>query len=188
MSLNVNDETYKRAITTLQAGKIIAYPTEAVYGLGCDPTCEAAVTKILAEKNRNVAKGLILIAANIAQIKPYIGELTNDQWKALEASWPGAFTWVVPKSSLVPAWIHGAFDTVAVRVTAHPVAAALCLRFGKPLVSTSANREAQPPLKDNIAVYQEFGEAIDYIVPGRVGDAAKPTTIKDLLTGKVLRQ
>jgi DNA gyrase subunit B len=78
--------------------------------------------------------------------------------------------------------------TVAVRVTAHPVAAALCLRFGKPLVSTSANREAQPPLKDNIAVYQEFGEAIDYIVPGRVGDAAKPTTIKDLLTGKVLRQ
>lgn len=187
MSLNVSDEAYKRAVATLHVGKIIAYPTEAVYGLGCDPLCESAVMNILAQKNRKVAKGLILIAATVEQIKPYIDKLTPAQWKKLRASWPGPHTWLVPKSDLVPAWIHGDFDTVAVRVTAHPVAAQLCQRFGKPLVSTSANREAQPPCKDNIEVYQEFGDAIDYIVPGRVGGASRPTTITDLLTGKVIR-
>jgi len=187
MTLNVSPETFKRAIMALKAGKIIAYPTEGVYGLGCDPHNENAVMKILQLKDRPVAKGLILIAASIEQIKPYIGELSTEQWSKLKETWPGATTWVVPKSDKVPAWISGAFDTVAVRVTDHPVAKTLCQNFGDALVSTSANKAAEPPLVDNLGVYHAFGEAIDYIVPGRIGNEGKPTTIIDLLSGETLR-
>lgn len=187
MTLNVNPEAYRRAITALKAGKVIAYPTEGVYGLGCDPHNEAAVMKILNLKNRSVNKGLILIANSIEQIKPYIGNITAAQWRTLKKSWPGPTTWVVPKSNNVPQWISGAFETVAVRVTDHPVAAALCHQFGTPIVSTSANKASEPPLLDNLTVYQNFEEAIDYIVPGRVGPEKKPTTIKDLITDKVIR-
>lgn len=187
MTLNVNPEAFKRAVVALKSGKIIAYPTEGVYGLGCSPHDEKAVMKILNLKNRSVDKGLILIAASIEQIKPYIGEITDAQWSKLKKSWPGPTTWVVPKSDKVPQWISGAFDTVAVRVTAHLVAQTLCKEFGDALVSTSANKAGEPPLMDNLEVYHQFGEAIDYIVPGRVGDNAKPTTIIDLATDKVLR-
>tara|TARA_Y100000815_G_C12864062_1_gene320150 strand:+ start:196 stop:462 length:267 start_codon:yes stop_codon:yes gene_type:complete len=88
----------------------------------------------------------------------------------------------------VPTWIHGAFDTIAVRVTNHPVAAALCQRFGHPLVSTSANRAGQTPLTDNVRVFETFGDEIDYIVPGRVGNQRKPSVIQDLLTQQLIRE
>ena len=187
MTLNVNEETFKRAVNALNNQKVIAYPTEAVYGLGCDPRNEQAVDKILHLKKRHKDKGLILVAHDIEQLKPYIGTLTEKQWQTLQKSWPGPHTWLVPKSDQVPAWIHGAFDTVAVRVTNHPVAARLCQLFGHPIVSTSANEANQPPLKDNLAVFEMFANKIDYIVPGRVGSHEKPTPIQDLLTNKIIR-
>ena len=188
MSLNVSDETFKRAIAALKQQQIIAYPTEAVYGLGCDPRSESAVEKILQLKNRQREKGLILIACDITQLEPYLGLLTDKQWQQLKQTWPGAHTWLVPKSNAVPTWIHGAFDTIAVRVTNHPVAAALCQRFGHPLVSTSANRAGQTPLTDNVRVFETFGDEIDYIVSGRVGNQRKPSVIQDLLTQQLIRE
>jgi len=187
MSLNVSEEAFKRAVKMLKSGKVIAYPTEAVYGLGCDINNKQAVKKIINIKKRAPNKGLIIIASDIEQLKPYIGQLTEEQWKILKTSWPGPHTWVVPKSNKLLDSIHGDFDSVAVRVTAHPVARKLCELFGSPIVSTSANVEGDTPLKDNIEVYQAFGDAIDYIVPGRVGDNDKPTSITDLITGNIIR-
>lgn len=187
MSLTVNEEAFHRAVEMLQHGKIIAYPTEGVYGLGCDPLNKPAVEKILTLKKRSLAKGFILIAHTVEHLKPYIGTLTSAQWDVLLHHWPGPYTFIVPKSSQVPSWITGEFDNVAVRVTAHPIASELCRRFGAPIVSSSANQENHPPLTDNLAVYEAFGDAIDYILPGRVGPQKKPTTVIDLLTGKILR-
>ncbi len=177
----------KRAVETVRAGGVIAYPTEAVFGLGCDPLEEEAVERILAIKRRDAGKGLILIASRVEQLLPFMAPLPADTRRKLEASWPGPVTWVVPAAAHVSARITGGRPTLAVRVTAHPVAAALCEACGMALVSTSANRSGQAPARTGLMVRSQLGEAVDCIVPGAVGGLAKPTEIRDAVSGKVLR-
>ncbi|MBB71810.1 MAG: threonylcarbamoyl-AMP synthase [Legionellales bacterium] len=187
MSLNVEPEAFKRAVTCLTQGEVIAYPTEAVFGLGCDPMNEQAVQQILQLKNRSIDNGFILIAANWQQLEKYIAPLPDAVLDKIQTTWPGPVTWVLPKSDIVPPWISGRHDTIAVRITAHVEAKALCEEFGGALVSTSANISGQSPARDNIEVYQQFGEAI-YVLPGRVDKTAQPTEIRDGMTGAVIRK
>jgi L-threonylcarbamoyladenylate synthase len=177
----------KRAVETVRDGGVIAYPTEAVFGLGCDPLEEDAVRRILHIKQRDAAKGVILIASRVEQVLPFMAALPAETRRTLEASWPGPVTWVVPAASHVPAWLTGGRSTLAVRVTAHPVAAALCEACGMALVSTSANRSGQAPARTGLMVRTQLGDAVDCIVPGSVGGLSKPTEIREALTGKVLR-
>lgn len=177
----------KRAVETVRGGGVIAYPTEAVYGLGCDPLEETAVARVLEIKERDAAKGLILIAAHMEQLLPFMAKLPADISQKLEASWPGPVTWVVPAASHVPAWLTGGRSTLAVRVTAHPVANALCVACDMALVSTSANRSGQSPARTAVMVRTQLGDAVDCIVAGEVGGLDKPTEIREALTGKVLR-
>lgn len=177
----------RRAVETVSDGGVIAYPTEAVFGLGCDPLEEHAVARILEIKQRDAAKGLILIASRLEQLLPFMAALPEPVMAKLKASWPGPVTWVVPAASHVPAWLTGGRATLAVRVTAHPVAAALCEACGMALVSTSANKSGQPPARTGLMVRSQLGDAVDCIVPGAVGGSAKPTEIREALTGKILR-
>ena len=177
----------RRAAETVRDAGVIAYPTEAVYGLGCDPLEEGAVRRILDIKRRDAAKGVILIASRIEQLLPFMARLPADALSKLEQSWPGPVTWVVPAATHVPAWLTGGRGTLAVRVTAHPIAHALCEACGMALVSTSANLSGQPPARSALMVRTQLGAAVDYIVPGAVGSLARPTEIREALTGKVLR-
>ena len=102
----------------IRSGAVIAYPTEAVWGLGCDPFNAAAVARLLALKDRPMHKGLILVAASIEQFAGLLEGLTPEQSAQLEASWPGPNTWLVPHHNRVPEWVTGAHDTVAIRVSA----------------------------------------------------------------------
>ncbi|MCC2638545.1 MAG: tRNA threonylcarbamoyladenosine biosynthesis protein RimN [Moraxellaceae bacterium] len=174
------------AVQSLRAGQVIAYPTEAVWGLGCDPFDAAAVQRLLVMKGRSEAKGLILIAADIAQVESWLAALSDSQKQAVFATWPGPYTWVVPAAS-APRWLRGEHDSLAVRVSAHPGVQALCRAWGGPLVSTSANRSGQPPLADAADLRREFGDALGHILPGALGGDAKPTEIRDAVTGVVLR-
>lgn len=176
-------------ITSLHAGEVIAYPTEAVYGLGCDPDNQDAVNKILAIKQRPVSKGLILIAAHYQQVLPYIDEtpLSQQNIDEINARWPGPFTFVMPAKSTTPKWLTGDFDTIAVRVTAHPVVQQLCLAFGKPLVSTSANLSGQPAICDRTILQSQLGDKVSYIVEGEVNPNLQPSTIIDAISGKIYR-
>lgn len=178
----------ERIARLLADGQLVAYPTEAVWGLGCDPQNASAVNALLRLKQRPVDKGLILVAASIEQFAPYLSEVTPAQRQQLEDSWPGPVTWLVPDRGFAPAWIRGQHSSVALRVSAHPVVAALCRAFGGPIVSTSANRAGMPEARDAATVVQQFGDELAAIAPGEVGEAAKPTEIRDLLTGVVLRQ
>ncbi len=187
MSLNVSTEAYRRAVMTLQEGGLVAYPTEAVYGIGCDPFNQAAVKKLLELKQRDPKKGLILIAAEWQHVEDLVTGITEEHLKKAFKTWPGPATWVFPKSKKVPQLIHGDYDSVALRITGHIQARALCEQFAGPLVSTSANLQGEAPVKNNIDVYQLFGDHIDYILPGRVGDLDKPTKIRDIMTGKIFR-
>lgn len=177
-----------RAVThVVQRGGIIAYPTEAVYGLGCDPRNEHAVRRLLALKRRRLHKGVILIAADFIQLAAFLQPLSPADQARLAATWPGPFTWLIPTRADVPRWLRGCHDTLAVRVTAHPLAAALCRACGHALVSTSANFTGHPPARSALAVRRQLGKSIDALLPGPTGGMAKPTEIRDLRSSQLVR-
>jgi L-threonylcarbamoyladenylate synthase len=169
---------------------VIAYPTEGVFGVGCDPDSVQAIQRLLEIKQRAKEKGLILIAASYEQLLPYIDEsqLSEAQLKTIHASWPGPVTWVMPVSERVSGFVSGQFDTVAVRVTDHPLVLALCLEYGKPVTSTSANLSGQPPCMTTNEVYQQLGDSGVVVLEGETGGRDKPSEIRDARSGKVLRQ
>jgi L-threonylcarbamoyladenylate synthase len=175
------------AAGVLHAGGVLACPTEAVWGLSCDPFDQAAVNRLLLLKRRPVEKGLILVAADMAQLDFLLRDLSDGQRKKLEASWPGPNSWLVPHRGRVPAWIHGEHDTVAVRVTAHPTVVELCRLWGGPLVSTSANPGGSQPPRELFQVIRYFGDRLDGIVPGATGGSTRPSMIRDLATDRVIR-
>ncbi len=177
----------RRAREVVWGGGVIAYPTEAVYGLGCDPLERSAAARILAIKERDAAKGFILIAAHMQQLLPFLAPLDKCAHKKLQASWPGPITWVVPAAHDIPHWLSGGRDTLAVRVTAHPVVRMLCEITGMALVSTSANRSGHAPARSALQVKIHLGKEVDCIVPGAVGPQCRPTEIRDFLTDTVLR-
>lgn len=175
------------ALQALSAGGVVACPTEAVWGLSCDPLNRSAVRRLLALKNRSPCKGLILVAANELQLEYLLADLGPKQRQALAARWPGPTTWLVPHAGRVPAWIHGAHDTVAVRVSNHPVVKALCLAWGGALVSTSANPGGRRPPRAGFQVRRYFGQRLDYLLPGAVGHSGRPSEIRDLASGEIIR-
>lgn len=180
---------FEQAVIALEGEGVIAYATEAVFGLGCDPDSETAVQRLLAIKQRPVEKGLILIAAELAQLQDYIdlSQLSDEQLARVEASWPGPFTWIMPARPTTPSWLTGQFDTLAVRVTAHPQVQALCRAFGKPLVSTSANLTGEEPARRVADIGELLASQLAYILPGEVGGQANPSEIKDARTGAIIR-
>ena len=175
------------AVETLQQGGIVAYPTEGVYGLGCDPYNEEAVKKLLYLKKRSSEKGFILIASHWTQISALTEPVPEVLLQKALDSWPGAINWVFPASERVPPLIQGKFSGVALRVTAHPMAQALCDAFGKAIVSTSANYPNQEPAKDAKTVQRQIGHKINYILPGSVGGELNPCPIIDLLSNQIFR-
>ncbi|HEY8521489.1 MAG TPA: Sua5/YciO/YrdC/YwlC family protein [Gammaproteobacteria bacterium] len=175
------------AARILRSGGVVAYPTEAVFGIGCLPNRREAVERVLAIKGRSERKGLVLIAANVAQLAPYAALPEGPRAAEVLATWPGPVTWVLPAAPRAPRWITGGRRTVAVRVTAHPVARRLCERAGSALVSTSANRTGRRPLRSALEVRRLLGCEVDYVLPGPLGGLERPTTIRDAATGRILR-
>jgi L-threonylcarbamoyladenylate synthase len=186
---NLHQERLSKAIEALNNKEVIAYPTEAVFGVGCDPDSETAVMCLLELKQRPVDKGLILIAASFEQLKPYIDDtmLTDAQREVVFSRWPGPVTFVFPAKASTPRWLTGRFDTLAVRVTDHPLVVELCQAYGKPLVSTSANLTGQEPCRSVEEVIAQFGEAFP-VVRGETGGRLNPSEIRDALTGELFRQ
>lgn len=171
----------------MQGNGVVAYPTEAVWGLGCDPASEVAVHKILQLKGRAVSRGLILIADRIDRFAPFLQGLDKDHLQRFESGYHRPTTWLVPHNGAAPLWIVGEHQTVALRVTTHPLAAALCKSFSGPIVSTSANPQGLPAATTALKVNGYFGDAIDYQTLGAVGDNENPSEIRHLLTGQVVR-
>ena len=176
-----------QAARHVNAGGIIAYPTEAVYGLGCDPRDGAAVLRLLILKRRPLTKGLILIAASFADLQPYVATLPAKILSKVRSTWPGPVTWLLPARPEVPFWLKGSHTALAVRVSAHPLAAALCRACGGVLVSTSANISRRPPARTALAVRRCFGAEIDHVLSGALGKLDKPTPIIDARNGRVVR-
>ena len=178
----------RQAAQLLREGGIVAYPTEAVWGLGANPFNGTAIDRLLSLKQRSIDKGLIVVAANIAQLAPYLSTLSAKQKQLLAASWPGPVTWLVPNDNGFPYWISGQHNSVAMRVSAHPVVQGLCLAFGGPIVSTSANPQGKSAPRFSWQVHRYFKHNIDYYTPGQTSGRKSASEIRDLLSGQIVRQ
>jgi len=189
--MNINKDELSDAILALSKQGVIAYPTESVFGLGCDPDSDIAIQKILDLKQRPAHKGLILIAANIEQLENYadFSSLSPEQMDTIKATWPGPFTWVVPVQDSLSKLVSGDFNSIAVRVTQHPVVQALCTAYGKPIISTSANLSGKEACTSSLQVQQMFEDhpLLDYVIEQPVSGLDNPSQIHDALTGKRLR-
>jgi L-threonylcarbamoyladenylate synthase len=170
----------------LRRGGLIAYPTESCYGLGCDPRNPRALRRLIRLKGRNAAKGLLLIADRFRRLQPFVRPLHPLERARMQRSWPGPVTWVVPAAATCPPLLTGGRPTIAVRVTAHPVAARLCRSLGMALVSTSANKSGRKPAKTAAECRRIFGARVR-VIAGRIGTRKRPSTLIDLATGTVLR-
>ncbi|VFP88880.1 Sua5/YciO/YrdC/YwlC family protein [Candidatus Erwinia haradaeae] len=167
---------------------VVAYPTESVFGLGCNPNSQIAVTRLLALKNRSIEKGLILVSANYQQLLPWIAdeELSNDQRSSIFVPRPSPVTWVVPSRRTTPFWLTGRFTTIAVRISRHPTVIALCKLCNMPLVSTSANLTGLLPCRFASEVIEKIGNHIPVLM-GQTSGFYNPSEIRDLITGELIR-
>jgi len=172
----------RRAAGALRRGGIVAYPTESCFGLGCAPGSRAAVTRLLRVKRRPQRKGLILIADSASTAARY-AVLSP----VAVASWPGAYTWLLPPTARTQSWVRGRHERVAIRVPDHPIARALSRAAGQAVISTSANRSGTAPIRSAREIRRRFGHLVDVVVPGRIGTRRSPSTIVDGDTGRILR-
>lgn len=179
--------TVKQGADFMRQGKVIAYPTEAVYGLGCDPANETAVRHILALKNRSPEAGFILLADSMERLSPFVRPVAAERLAMALKTWPGPVTWLFPRADGVPDWLAGKHPTVAVRMSAHEVCRTLCAAFGGAIVSTSANPGGAAPATSPAEVERYFGADVAGVVRGALGGRSKPSEIRDLATGAVVR-
>ncbi|TCB76032.1 L-threonylcarbamoyladenylate synthase [Acinetobacter sp. ANC 4173] len=180
------------AADSLKRGQVLAYPTEAVWGLGCDPYNEAAFNEILKLKQRPIEKGVILLAGHISQVEHLLVGLTPDMRDTVIASWSHcnpterATTWLLPASEDIPIWIKGNHPKVAIRVTTHPLCVALCNAFHGFIVSTSANPAGLEPARSLQEANKYFNHHLNYL-NGDLGLSQEPSRILDAETGQIIR-
>ena len=175
------------AASAVLKGGVIAYPTEAVYGLGCNPYDAQAVMRLLQLKHREVSKGLILLGRSFDDFSDFILDSDRALNKVSLSGNIEPTTWLMPASDSCPAWIRGKHDSVAVRVTDHEQCRQLCDHIGSAIVSTSANRKGHAPLRTALKVRQEFNDELDYLLVGSTGGRSQPSRIIDAVSGKVIR-
>lgn len=181
--------TIPQAVAILRGGGVIAYPTEGVWGLGCDPFDGPAVRRLLKIKQREEWKGLILIASQLPQIASLIDidALPAERLRAVCATWPGPHTWLLPCPPSVPVWLRGMHTSLALRISAHRPVVKLCNAYGGPLVSTSANLSGMPPVADYDDLDPSVLLLIDGVLEGETGGLLAPTPIRDAASGSVVR-
>lgn len=184
----LSDWQLSQAVRTIHTGGVIAYPTEAVWGLGCDPWNIEAVKRILELKQRPVEKGLIVVAGSIEQVRFLLEPLPESQQQKALSYWPGPYTCLLPDLlQQIPEQVRGRHSSIAVRVSDHPLVRALCNAAGSPLISTSANPAGRQPALRSWQVRRYFGDGVDRLVAGQLGGHRQPSKIIDIVSGKQLR-
>jgi L-threonylcarbamoyladenylate synthase len=183
----LNNWHIRLAVMAVARAGVIAYPTEAVFGLGCSPWHEGAVSRLLQLKRRPRSKGLIVVAANISQLDSLVNFSKIESIAPILDSWPGHVTWILPAHKDTPRWLTGANTDIAVRVTAHPTLSKLCELSG-PLVSTSANISKSSAALTVMDVRNYFRDSLDYILPGALGAERNTSEIRHGKSGKIIRQ
>ena len=179
----------KSGVAILQKGGVIAFPTDTIYALAAAFDDAAAVERIYQLKKRPHRMGLPLLAADECQLEEVTAEIPPAVRLLIKEFMPGALTLVLKKAEAVPAIVTGGADTVAVRITAHPMALAIIKGLGKPVTGTSANISGRPNALTAAEVRSQFGDSLDLIIDGEC-TGGTPSTIVDVsgIYPKILRE
>ena len=169
-----------RAVDHLRTSRLVAYPTETFYGLAADPRSPEAIERVFSAKGRPDRMALPLIAANLTALHLCVSSFPEAAERLAAAFWPGALTLVLPASPALPLRLLGGGKTVGVRISPHPVAAALAAGFGAPIVATSANRSGQPAPMTAEEVRQTLGEEVGLILDAGPTRGGQASTVLDL--------
>ena len=185
--MNVSKEALAKMIHLLQNGKTVALPTESVYGLSCILTPDA-VQKVMKLKQRDASKGFIILSSQIEHLLTVIdvNALSAEHMNQLTQQQEQTITWVVPVNNHYR-WLTGQFNTIAIRLTTHPLLSLLTKGLNQAIISTSANIANMPPATSAQEVSNYFAEKIDYVYPQTEFMASKPSRLINLLTGQILR-
>lgn len=176
----------KDVICHLKSGEVIGYPTEAVYGIGCDPWNQSSVEKIAKIKGRKKRQTFLMVASSIDQLTDLIdiSRLSSQ----VKSSWPGHTTWLIKAKENVPYWLQDEqTNKVGVRISNHPLVRELCSEYGKPIISTSANMSGKEEIKNQQEFIRTFSSNINYLVDGDLGDYDKASMIIDMETNRKIR-
>ena len=186
--LDLNDKNEcKKFQKSFSEGSIFAYPTEAVFGLGCSINNKNSIQKILDLKKRDISKGLIVISDNIEKVRHLISDDYFKLFVQNSSSSSIPTTWLCPASGIVLPEVTGSSNKVAIRITRHTSSYNLCKLLKSPIISTSANVAGKKPMMKIDEILNNFGNHIDYIINDKIGESTKPSRILDLITKKVLR-
>ncbi len=185
---SVDNQSIRLAVKCLRAGGVIAYPTESVYGLGCDPMNSAAVQRLSVIKDRPEHKGFIIIAAGWTQVQTWVRPIEPRCLQPILQANSRPVTWIFPAMLTVPTSLCGPGHSIAIRFVTHPIMHALCEAYGGPIISTSANRHHESPIRDPIRLREVFQREVDVFVLGRLGSARRPSEIRDMMTGVICRE
>ncbi|MBE8215480.1 MAG: threonylcarbamoyl-AMP synthase [Endozoicomonadaceae bacterium] len=187
----LQNNEYDQAAQTIKMGSLIAYPTETLWGIGCDPWNEHAVNRLALLKKRPHHKGFILIASALSQIQALLAPLNSECIQRLQSSYDNKpTTWLLPDTTeWVPRWVKKEHSTVAIRISPHSIVKYLCQTLNQPIISTSANYHGQPPLNHPSEIAQTFDKNIDYIINqyNPLEETKQPSLMIDLLTLQQIR-
>ena len=161
----------------------MGYPTETVYGLGADPFDRGAVNRIFRIKGRDPGKPISLLIPDVDTLEDIVQEVPALGRELMDRFWPGPLTLVLKASPHLPEELLSGGDSIAVRISSHPIAAALLRKLGGPLTATSANRSDQAPCRSAAEVARIFGDELDLVVDGGPSRTDRPSSIVDVSSG-----
>ena len=180
---HIRGRSIVRAAEILREGGVIVYPTDTVYGLGCDITVKAGLERIRRLKGTDSKKPMSFVCSDLNDISKY-AKVSNFAYRILKRCLPGAYTFILPATKETPRLAQSKQKTVGIRIPDHPVPLALVAELGNPIISTSANRTAQEVITDPDELAREFGSRVGMILEcGQL--PVQPSTVISLVGDEV---
>ena len=180
--LSPEPSAIQAAVRQLVEGRLVAYPTETLYGLGADPRQPAALEHLFRAKSRSAAHSVPLVAGSREQIETHVGRLSPIGHRLADAFWPGPLTLVIPAHPALSGRLLGGRDSVAVRVPGHAVARGIAVELGHPITATSANRSGASAARTAADAIDALGPELAIILDGGATEGGAPSTIVDVQT------
>jgi tRNA threonylcarbamoyl adenosine modification protein (Sua5/YciO/YrdC/YwlC family) len=188
--LNPQPRLIKQIVDCLKSGGIIVYPTDTIYGLGCDIFQPAAIEKICQLKNLNSLKAqLSFICKDLSHLSDFTKNIDTPLFRTLKSHLPGPFTFILPASKQVPKLLQTKKSTIGIRIPDNEICKQILEALGNPIISTSLPGEFVEDYTDPEIIQQNIGHKVDLIVDGGIG-GTEPSTIVDCSTDdwQVVRQ
>lgn len=175
---NPQPRLIRQAVESLLQGGIIIYPTDTVYGLGCDILQQKAVERICRIKKTDPKKAqLSFVCSDLSNLSDYAKPLSNPVYRLLKEHLPGPYTFILPASKMVPKLMQSKKDTIGLRVPDNRIAQAIIKELGRPILSASLPGEMVEDYTDPEVMHQNFMNEVDYVIDGGIGGMVPSTVI-----------